>query len=225
MKTSCLRNFNVWSPKSVTIWISFEKIPLPRIFRFLPVSLVVLLLLGAVAAVPVLQHFGRNTVSWSETGPVALVLAGDPGLLSSQGRRAAMPAASAIAGQLGKARRLLDACLAKKRGTLPAGTGPDSCRIRRHDPQFEPGMETGGDGKSSTPAASGRWRWIKKRFGPRKKTSNTSGPVSNGLNTSTRQDCRPAGGSRGAGQPAGRGSCREKWPSLESQHQTRWAGA
>jgi hypothetical protein len=53
----------------------FQKIPLPRIFKFLPVSLVVVLLLGAIAAAPVLQYFGRNTVSWLETGPVALVLA------------------------------------------------------------------------------------------------------------------------------------------------------
>ena len=90
----------------------FRKILLPQVFRFLPVSLVVLLLLVAVAAVPALQHFGRNVVSWSETGPVAL------GLLVIlvfyfQGRRVALPAATVIAGQLGRARRLLDAAWQK----------------------------------------------------------------------------------------------------------------
>ena len=79
----------------------FRKILLPQMFRFLPVSLVVLLLLVAVAAVPVLQHFGRNVVSWPETGPAAF------GLLVIlvfyfQGRRVAAPAATVIAGQLGK---------------------------------------------------------------------------------------------------------------------------
>jgi hypothetical protein len=90
----------------------FRKILLPQVFRFLPVSLVVLLLLGAVAAVPVLQHFGRNLVSWSETGPAAL------GLLVIlvfyfQGRRVAVPMATTVAGQLGRARRLLDAARQK----------------------------------------------------------------------------------------------------------------
>ncbi len=90
----------------------FQKILLPRIFRFLPVSLVVLLLLGAVAAVPVLQHFGRNTVSWPETGPAAFVLLAVL-VFYLQGRRAALPAATAIAGQLRQARRLLDVCSQK----------------------------------------------------------------------------------------------------------------
>ncbi|HUA39282.1 MAG TPA: FtsK/SpoIIIE domain-containing protein [Candidatus Sulfopaludibacter sp.] len=87
----------------------FRKKLLPCIFRLFPVSLVILLLLGVVAAVPVLQNFGRNTVSWSFTGPVALGLLVML-VLYFQGRRAAAPAAAVIAGQLGKARRLLAAC-------------------------------------------------------------------------------------------------------------------
>lgn len=87
----------------------FRKRLLPGIFRFLPVSLVALLWLGAIAAVPVLQHFGRNTVSWSQTGPVAVVLLVIL-VLYFQGRRVAAPAAAVIAEQLGKAGRLLDAC-------------------------------------------------------------------------------------------------------------------
>ena len=90
----------------------FQKILLPRIFKFLPVSLVVLLLLDAVAAVPVLQHFGRHPVTWLETGPVALLLAVVL-IFYLQGRGAVVPAAAAIAGQLGKARRRLDACSQK----------------------------------------------------------------------------------------------------------------
>ncbi|HXR47988.1 MAG TPA: hypothetical protein VN784_11175, partial [Candidatus Limnocylindrales bacterium] len=87
----------------------FRKKLLPRIFRFLPVSLVVLLLLGAIAAVPVLQHFGRNMVSWSQTGPVVFVLLVIL-VCYFHGRRVAAPAAAVIAEQLGKAGRLLDAC-------------------------------------------------------------------------------------------------------------------
>jgi ABC-type multidrug transport system fused ATPase/permease subunit len=86
----------------------FRKNLIPWIFRFLPVSLVVLLLAGAVAAVPVFQHFGRNTVSWSQTGPAGLALFVVL-ILYFLGRRAAGPAGTAIAEQLGKARRLLDA--------------------------------------------------------------------------------------------------------------------
>ena len=87
----------------------FRKNPLPWIFRFLPISLVTLLLLGTVAAVPVSQHLGRNTVSWSETGPAASALFVIL-ILYFLGHRTAGPAATVIAGQLGKARRLLDAC-------------------------------------------------------------------------------------------------------------------
>jgi DNA segregation ATPase FtsK/SpoIIIE, S-DNA-T family len=90
----------------------FGKILIPRIFRFLPVSLVVLLLSGAVTVVPVLQHFGWNTVSWRETGPATLVLLAIL-ILYLRGRRAAIPAATALAGQLVKAARLLDACSQK----------------------------------------------------------------------------------------------------------------
>ena len=96
----------------------FRKIRLPQIFRFLPVSLAVLLLLCAATAVPVvqrvpsLQHFGLATISWQETGPVAfglLVIL----ILYFLGRRAAVPAATTIAGQIVIARRLLDACWQK----------------------------------------------------------------------------------------------------------------
>jgi len=69
----------------------------------------VLLLLGAMMAVPVLQHFGRNTVSWQETGPAAL------GLLVIlvfyfRSRPTAVPAAIAAADLFRKARQLLEVC-------------------------------------------------------------------------------------------------------------------
>ncbi|HKW30384.1 MAG TPA: hypothetical protein VJT54_13690, partial [Verrucomicrobiae bacterium] len=101
--------FQCLESKSRDDLVQFRKKLLPWIFRFLPVSLVVLLLLGVIAAVPVLQHFGRNTVSWSQTGPVAFVLL-VIFILYFPSRRVAAPAAIAIAGQLGNARRLLDAC-------------------------------------------------------------------------------------------------------------------
>jgi hypothetical protein len=86
----------------------FRQNLLPCIFRFLPISLVILLLLGAVVAVPVSQHFERNTLSWSETGPAASALFVIL-IFYFLGRRAAGPAATDIAGHLGKARRLLNA--------------------------------------------------------------------------------------------------------------------
>jgi len=110
----------------------FQKKLLPWVFRFLPISLVVLFLLGAVAAVPVLHRFGWNTLNWSQTGPVAfglLVIL----VLYWQGRRAAATRKSTAA-----ARRLS----AEKRGAPSAGAGADSGRIRRHHPAFEPGVET-----------------------------------------------------------------------------------
>ncbi len=86
---------------------------LPQVFRFMPVSLIVLLFLCAVAAVPVLQHVPtfqhliRDNISWQLTGPFAigsfLIL-----VLYFLGYRSASPAATTIAGQLVKAKRLLD---------------------------------------------------------------------------------------------------------------------
>ena len=90
----------------------FRKRLLPLIFRYLPVSLVVLLFLCAVAAVPVSQHFGRDFVSWPETAPAAAVL-----LLILVfyflGYRVAAPAAADLARQFAKAKELLEACWQK----------------------------------------------------------------------------------------------------------------
>jgi DNA segregation ATPase FtsK/SpoIIIE, S-DNA-T family len=90
----------------------FRKVLLARIFRFLPVSIVLLLFLCAVAAVPVLQHFGRSAVSWSQTGPAAFVLLVIL-VIYFQSRRTAVPAAETVAEQVAKAKRLLDACWQK----------------------------------------------------------------------------------------------------------------
>ena len=90
----------------------FRKILSLRIFRVLPVSLVALFWLGAATAVPVLQHFGQNTVSWPETVPAVLVLSVIL-FFYFLGRSTANPAAGVIAGQLKEARRLLDACQQK----------------------------------------------------------------------------------------------------------------
>ena len=88
----------------------FGKLPLPKIFRFLPIGLLAGLLLAVAAADPVLAHFGKNLISHGEAGgalaALALVV-----VIYIFGGRAAEPLATTMAGDLAKARRLFDACL------------------------------------------------------------------------------------------------------------------
>jgi S-DNA-T family DNA segregation ATPase FtsK/SpoIIIE len=86
----------------------FRKFPLPQIFRFVPVWLASALLLGIALAVPVLQHFGNQTL----TIPHAVVaLTGLAVVLVVYviGLRAAAPLAKVIAGDFVRARNLLQA--------------------------------------------------------------------------------------------------------------------
>jgi len=89
----------------------FKRSPLPKVFRFIPVPLVMLLFLGG-AAVLVLAHFGVNTLSQPVAGAVAattlLLLA-----VYFFGTGGAGPLAKTIAADLAKARRLLDASAEK----------------------------------------------------------------------------------------------------------------
>ncbi|HXF10474.1 MAG TPA: hypothetical protein VN625_06785, partial [Desulfuromonadaceae bacterium] len=90
----------------------FQKILLPKIFRFLPLWLIVLLLVAIVAAVPVLQRFAVKAVSW----PLAGVAAAVPALLLViyfYGSRDGAPKAWIIAGNLARARRFLEAAAEK----------------------------------------------------------------------------------------------------------------
>jgi len=90
----------------------FKNLLLPKLFRFLPAWLIVLLLLAIVAAVPVLQRLAVKTVSWPLAGSAAMV----PIVLLViyfYGGRSGAPRAKAIANDLAKARRSLDAAAEK----------------------------------------------------------------------------------------------------------------
>jgi hypothetical protein len=87
----------------------FRKQPLPLIFRFLPLWLVLLVLLGVAAADPVGVHFGKNMISHTGAGVAlgaALLILG----IHFIGGSMAAAAAAAIAADVAGARRLLDAC-------------------------------------------------------------------------------------------------------------------
>jgi len=90
----------------------FGKVPLPLIFKFLPLWLPVMALLGLAAADPVAAHFGKNLISHFTAG-LALGAAVLILLVHFVGGRMAAPAATAIAGDLAQARRLLELCLGK----------------------------------------------------------------------------------------------------------------
>jgi len=90
----------------------FKKIPLPRIFKYLPIWLLTtLLLLGFAASVPLLHHLGFNAFSYWVTGAAVVFLWVIVLLIHQHGKRQAGPAASAIAGNLARARRLHDGSL------------------------------------------------------------------------------------------------------------------
>jgi hypothetical protein len=97
----------------------FGKLPLPKIFKFLPLWLLVAGLLAVAVADPLLAHFGKHLVSDVEAGAAlaALVLVV---VLYFIGGRAAAPLATDIAGDLAKARRLFDVCLEKSTAHLQA---------------------------------------------------------------------------------------------------------
>ena len=97
----------------------FGKLPLPKIFKFLPLWLLVAGLLAVAVADPLLAHFGKHLVSDVEAGAAlaALVLVV---VFYFIGGRAAAPLATAIAGDLAKARRLFDVCLEKSTAHLQA---------------------------------------------------------------------------------------------------------
>jgi hypothetical protein len=90
----------------------FKKIPLPRIFKYLPMWLLtILLLLGFAASVPLLHHRGLNAISYWVTGTALVFLWVIVLMIHQHGKRQAGPAASAIAANLAKARRLHDGSL------------------------------------------------------------------------------------------------------------------
>jgi hypothetical protein len=90
----------------------FEKILLPKLFKFVPIWLVAVLLLGVAAADPVLAKLGRNLVSHVEAG-MALAALFVVGIIYFLGGRSAAPLATTIAGDVAKMRRLFDTCAEK----------------------------------------------------------------------------------------------------------------
>ncbi len=112
----------------------FGKFPLPVIFKFLPVWLLSVLLLGVAAANPVLAHFHRNDISRLEAG---LALGGFflVVIFYFLGGRAAAPLATAIAGDVAKMRRLFDVCIEKSAVHL----GLEQARIKN---EFETAKQT-----------------------------------------------------------------------------------
>jgi len=89
----------------------FKKIPLPRIFKYLPMWLLTILMLGFAASVPLLHHRGLNASSYWMPGTALVFLWVIAWMIHQRGKRQAEPAASAIAGNLAKARRLHDGSL------------------------------------------------------------------------------------------------------------------
>jgi len=90
----------------------FKKFPLPQIFKFLPIWLLTILLLGAGAAAFVLPHFNVKVISMPESG-IALGALVIIWAVYLWGIRAATPLAKTIAGDLAKARRVLDTAAEK----------------------------------------------------------------------------------------------------------------
>ena len=86
----------------------FRKLPLPLIFKFVPVWLATGLLAGVAMAGFILPHFGWHFIlpTYAAAAAIALVAVVAGYFL---GGRAA-PTATAIAGDIAKARRLYDAC-------------------------------------------------------------------------------------------------------------------
>jgi hypothetical protein len=87
----------------------FKAILLPKVFRFLPVWIVSLLLLAIAAAGFVLPRFGWNFISQIEAVVAFIALVAVVAVYWFGGRTAA-PAATAIAGDIAKGRRLYDGC-------------------------------------------------------------------------------------------------------------------
>ena len=124
----------------------FEKIPVPLIFKYLPLWLVTVLLLGLAAAGLLGSRFGVQAVSpvMGIAGLVALVVVW---LIYFFGANAATASATQLAGDLARARRLLDGCFEK------AGLQQEAEQVRIQQ-EFE----------SATRARNQEWKTKSKEF-------------------------------------------------------------
>jgi hypothetical protein len=92
----------------------FEQIPLPRFFKYLSLWLMTILMLLVFGSLVLLfRHLGLNAISYWVTGAALVFLWVIALMIHQHGKRQAGPAASAIAGNLAKARRLHDGSLAQ----------------------------------------------------------------------------------------------------------------
>ena len=172
MKTSCLRNFNVWSPKPANDLDQFPKNPASVDFP-VPSSFA-----GGFVSVGRGHGSSRASTFWPEHGfvvgdrPGRFGAAGDSGLL--------LPGPPCCRTRRRRHRRATrkrrDGCSTPVQQKNAEHYQREQDRIHAEfdatTRNLSQEWKRGGDGKSSIPAASGRWRWIKKHCGPGKKTSN-----------------------------------------------------
>lgn len=89
----------------------FGKLILPRLFSYVPLWLwIVLLAVCAVGLAPALQQLGHNSITPKQTISAALVAFVLVVVAYIQGQRSGSRLAKSFAGNLAKARRMLDAC-------------------------------------------------------------------------------------------------------------------
>ena len=106
----------------------FRISPLPLLFSLLPLWLFVpLLLVGHIAAVPVISRFGGRVFTWPQAAISFVACLGGVLALHWLGRLMAGASARRLAAALGRARARLDAC----RETAEANHQKESERIRR----------------------------------------------------------------------------------------------
>jgi hypothetical protein len=105
-------DFQRLQKKSGDAVAQFKKLPLPKIFKFLPIWLLTILLLAFGAAALVLPRFNVNVVSKPESG-IALGVLVLVWAVYLWGIHGASPLAKTIAGDLANARRVLDAAAEK----------------------------------------------------------------------------------------------------------------
>ncbi|HEY5041765.1 MAG TPA: FtsK/SpoIIIE domain-containing protein [Verrucomicrobiae bacterium] len=102
-----LDEFQRVSEKIKTDLVRFKKIPLPQIFRFIPVWLASVVLLGIAVASPVLRHFHHDVIP-TQFAIIALVALAVVLVVYFIALRTGGPLAAMIAGEFIRARRLLE---------------------------------------------------------------------------------------------------------------------
>ena len=112
----------------------FGKFALPKLFKCIPVWLLIVPLFGVIATNPVLSHFGGHGIAniYSIIAELLLVVVA---VIYFIGGRAAAPLAKTIAGDVAKMRWLFDACVEKSAAHLQS----EQARIKT---EFETAKQT-----------------------------------------------------------------------------------